>query len=146
MNRYEDDVPRWQVTTVVIAVIMISAAVGFGLLMLTRMAHAREGGDWSNVTTEVREWIMALKMPDGGEYAASCCGPADAYECDRGVTEDDANYCIITDTRGNPLPVGTKLLVPPKKVQNKQGNPTGHVIVFANGSGTVYCFIPSGGM
>lgn len=115
------------------------------LLRATTIVTAKEGGDRSNVDPEVREWIKSLKMPDSPEV--SCCGESDAYEADVGEqTADGQNYAIITGTRGNPLPVGTKLLIPPKKVQNKQGNPSGHVIVFASTSGVVYCFIPNGGM
>lgn len=138
--------PDWLKALLLSVAIMIPIAFLAWLSVVCERAHAREGGDWSQVDPEVREWIKSLKMPDGGEYPASCCGEADAYECDNGIVSDDGadNYCIITGTRGNPLPVGTKLLIPPRKVQNKQGNPSGHVIVFANTSGTVYCFIPSG--
>lgn len=115
------------------------------LLALTTVGIAREGGDWSKVDPEVRAWMQSLTMPD--QPYASCCGEADAYEADMGEVGDDGKtYAIITNTRGNSLPVGTKLEVPTKKVQNKQGNPTDHVIVFANTSGFVYCFIPNGGV
>lgn len=122
------------------------------LSILPLSVNAREGGDWSNVDPETREWIKSLKRPDLYDgMTSSCCGEGDAYECDKGVSEFDGNghvdnYCIITNTRGNPLPVGTKLLIPPNKIQNKQGNPTDHVIVFASESGVVFCCIPNGGI
>jgi hypothetical protein len=127
--------------------VAMAIIAGVALLMWLSVmiwpSHAREGGNWSEVPPEVREWMGTLKMPD--MPSTSCCGPADAYEADMGeVGADGQNYAIITGTRGNPLPVGTKLLILPSKVQNKQGNPSGHVIVFANTSGTVYCFIPGG--
>lgn len=113
------------------------------LLMLTTAAFPRAGGDWSQVDPEVREWIKSLMMPDQPDV--SCCGEADAYEADLGEVDNAGQtYAIITGTRGNPLPVGTKLLVPPNKIQNRQGNPTDHVIVFASTDGTVYCFVPNG--
>lgn len=109
-------------------------------------AGAREGGDWSNVDPDTRAWIKSLHRPDLYDgKTSSCCGEGDAYEADVGEVGDDGkNYAIITNTRGNPLPVGTKLLVPPEKVQNKEGNPTNHVIVFASESGAVFCYIPNG--
>lgn len=114
-------------------------------LLLATPTAAREGGDWSNVDPEVRAWIQSLKMPDAP--TTSCCGEADAYEADLGeVGADGQNYAIITNTRGNSLPVGAKLLIPAHKIQNKQGNPSGHVIVFARSDGNVFCFIPNGGM
>lgn len=136
--------PEWLKAVCLWLGVVVVAAVVAWLSVVCERAHARKGGDWSQVDPEVREWIQTLKMPDAP--TVSCCGPADAYECDNGIVSDDGanNYCIITGTRGNPLPVGTKLLIPPRKVQNKQGNPSGHVIVFANTSGTVYCFIPNG--
>ncbi len=115
------------------------------LLLSTGIVIARDGGDWSDVDPEVREWIRTLKQPD--DPFRSCCGDADAYEADLGETSDDGQvYAIITGTRGNILPIGTKLLIPTNKIQNKQGNPSGHVIVFANEDRYVYCFIPSGGV
>lgn len=116
------------------------------LLCPTLSSSAREGsGDWSKVDPEVREWVKSLKRPD--YPTTSCCGEADAYECDNGIVSNEGtNYCIITGSRGNPLPVGTKLLIPPDKIQNTQGNPSGHVIVFASEAGYVFCFIPSGGV
>lgn len=107
-------------------------------------ATGKEGGNWDSVDPEVREWIGTLKMPDQPQI--SCCGEADAYFADLGEAGPDGNYAIVTDNRGNFLPVGTKLFIPPHKVQNKQGNPSGHVVVFANTSGTVFCMIPMGGV
>lgn len=119
--------------------------LGVVVFVGTTRGWPKEGGDWSNVDPEVRAWIQSLKMPDVPQM--SCCGEADAYEADLGeVGPDGQNYAVITGTRGNPLPLGTRLLIPPKKVQNTQGNPSGHVIVFASTSGIVYCFIPNGGV
>ena len=116
--------------------------------MATSAAPAKPGGDWSQVAPEVRQWIGELIMPDRDPaYPVSCCGEADAYEADLGETDEAGhNYAIITGTRGNPLPVGTKLLIPPEKVQNRQGNPSGHVIVFTNENKNVFCFVPNGGV
>ena len=122
-----------------------AAAMALGLLAVG-VCHAKPGGDWSQVDPEVREWIGQLVMPDRSDNV-SCCGEADAYEADLGETDEAGhNYAIITGTRGNPLPVGTKLLVPPEKIQNRQGNPSGHVIVFTNENKNVFCFVPNGGM
>lgn len=117
------------------------------LIILPVFANAREGGDWSNVDPDTRAWIKSLHRPDLGDgHTYSCCGEGDAYEADTGVVgEDGQNYAIITNSRGNPLPVGTKLLIPPNKVQNQEGNPIGHVIIFASEGGSVFCFIPNGG-
>lgn len=124
---------------------LIFAIILLSTLLFSRCAEAREGGDWSAVPQETREWIQSLKRPD--YPTTSCCGEGDAYECDNGVVSDEgANFCIITGSRGNPLPVGTKLLIGPEKIQNKQGNPSGHVIVFASEAGYVFCFVPNGGV
>lgn len=117
-------------------------------LALSATSNAKEGGDWSQVDPEVRAWVQQVHRPDLYDgHTSSCCGEADMYEADQGeVGPDGKNYAIITNNRGNPLPVGTKLLIPSDKIQNKEGNPTGHVIVFADGTGHVFCFIPNGGV
>jgi hypothetical protein len=142
MSRDPDDPPAWQVIGIVIAVILMCGAMGFGLLLLTRYAHARDGGNWTGEIPEIREWIKSVMRPDYPEN--SCCGEADLYEADLGEVADDGTvYAIITNSRGNPLPVGTKLVIPASKIQNRQGNPTGHVLVFASGM-NVFCFVPNG--
>jgi hypothetical protein len=124
---------------------MIVAALVFWHLT---PAWSRPGGDWSQVDPDVRAWFGSVHRPDYYDgKSSSCCGEGDAYEADRGEVSDDGSiYAIVTDNRGNQLPVGTKLRIPPEKVQNKEGNPTGHVIVFANESGDVFCFVPNGGV
>jgi hypothetical protein len=114
------------------------------ILLSTTTVSAKDNGQWADVDPEVRAWIQSLTVPNS---SMSCCGEADAYEADLGEVGDDGRtYAVVTGTRGNPLPIGTKLLIPPEKVQNKQGNPSGHVIVFARADGYVYCFVPSGGV
>ena len=141
--RLEDDVPVWKVLAVVVGIFVMCGLVGLGMvLFLPRPSWARDGGNWTEVDPEVRAWIQSLTQPDFPGY--SCCGPADLYEADLGeVSDDGLTYAIVTNSRGNPLPVGTKLLIPPSKIQNTQGNPTKHVLVFASGV-IVFCFIPNG--
>jgi len=81
----------------------------------------------------------------------SCCGVADAYWCDEVHVRDNRTYCNITDDRPDgPLmrphrEVGTEIAVPNEKLTWKDGNPTGHAIVFIGVYGTVYCFVQSSG-
>lgn len=128
-----------------ILIVLAVAAVAF-LSVVCERAHAREGGDWSSVDPDTRAWIKSLHRPDIGDgKSASCCGEGDAYEADLGEVGDDGkNYAIVTGTRGNPLPVGTRLEIRKGSIQNTEGNPTEHVIVFANEAGYVFCFVPNG--
>ena len=124
---------------------VIASIVLVAILSVCGLAYGRDNGQWGDADPIVKAWISKLKMPDNP--LMSCCGEADAYEADLGETDEAGhNYAIITGTRGNPLPVGTKLLVPPEKIQNRQGNPSGHVIVFTNENKNVFCFVPNGGM
>lgn len=140
--------PEW------LKALLLSAAIILGIAFIVFMtelmwpAHAREGGDWSQAPPEVREWIKSLHRPDLWDgRTASCCGEGDAYFADKGeIGEDGKAYAVITDNRGNPLPVGTRLEIRQKSIQNKEGNPTDHVVVFANESGYVFCFIPNGAL
>lgn len=110
--------------------------------------YARPGGDWSAVDPDTRAWFGQVHRPDLNDgHTSSCCGEGDAYESDFGGVDDDGRtWAQVTNNRGNPLPVGTKLYIPREKIQNTEGNPTGHVIVFASESGAVFCFIPNGGI
>lgn len=129
------------VALVIIAFIMPTIALG------------RDFGQWENTDPEIRAWYAGLKMPDAPDI--SCCGEADAYWCDTVYSRNGENFCKITDDRDNeplmrtPIPMGTEIKIPPEKF-NKDGNPTGHVIVFLRyfdpGNYTVYCFILNGGV
>ena len=89
-------------------------------------------------------------MPD--VPTASCCGEADAYWCDDVHVRDGKTFCTITDDRDNtklmrtPVPIGTEVEIPDKKLTWKDGNPTGHSIVFLSTAGYVYCFVQNGGV
>ena len=125
---------------------LIALVIVFLVFWHLTPSWSREGGDWSKVDPEIREWIKSLHRPDLFDgKTASCCGEGDAYYADLGEVGDDGKtYAVITDSRGNPLKVGTKVEIPPNKVQNKEGNPSGHVVVFANESGYAFCFVPNG--
>jgi hypothetical protein len=121
-------------------------SVLLSVLITTSAVIARPGGDWSQVDPEIREWMSKVHRPDiGTGHDSSCCGIGDSYEADLGkVLDDGMIVAIVTNNRGNFLPVGTELIIDPRKIQNTEGNPTGHVIVFASEYGVVYCFIPNG--
>lgn len=97
-------------------------------------------------------WFERQRMPD--QPRVSCCGEADAYYADAAETVGDDVFAIITDTRPDgPLnrqhvAVGTRILIPPGKNKDTRAdpNPTGHTIVFLGTNGSVYCYIPEGGV
>lgn len=96
---------------------------------------------------EQDEWYRTLMQPDNP--SGSCCGEADAYWCDGLHVRDGKNYCVITDDRvvpnRTPVPVGTQIEIPDRKLKWDRGNPTGHAVVFLTSGGAVYCFVQSGG-
>lgn len=119
------------------------------LVALLGVAFARDLGQWNNVDPEIAEWYRNLKQPDNP--AVSCCGEADAYWCDEIHVRDGVTYCNITDDRPNeqfrrtPVPVGTEIEIPDRKLKWDEGNPTGHSIVFLSSGGSVYCFVQGSG-
>jgi hypothetical protein len=118
-------------------------ALGFALAM--GPALARDTGQWANESPVIRAWFNSLMQPDVPE---SCCGSGDGYYADQYDVENGKVVATITDSRGNSLPVGTRVVIPPNKV-NHDPNPTGHTIVFLGAYGgppTVYCFIPATGV
>ncbi len=114
-------------------------AVISGLLMLARcggVAYATDHGfDQSNPVTQ---WFETVPMPDTQQ---SCCGLGDAYEADVWTKNPDGSYeATITDGSGivypdgttrAPIANGTVIHVPAEKVNPpKDGNPTGHGVIF----------------
>jgi hypothetical protein len=97
---------------------------------------------------ELDQWYAGLMQPDNP--TASCCGKADAYWCDDYYAKDGKAYCSITDDRvviGRlPVPVGTEIEIPDRKLKFDRGNPTGHAVVFLSSGGSVFCFVQSGGV
>jgi hypothetical protein len=126
------------------------AVLAVGSMVLTATARSRDLGQWENTDPNIRAWYQALKMPDAP--TASCCGEADAYWCDDIHVRNGRTFCTITDDRDNiklrrtPVPVGTEIQVPDNKLTWKDGNPTGHSIVFLSTAGLVYCFVQNGGV
>jgi hypothetical protein len=126
------------------------AVLALGSLVLTATARSRDLGQWENTDPNVRAWYQALMMPD--VPTASCCGEADAYWCDDIHVRNGRTFCTITDDRDNvtlrrtPVPVGAEIEIPDNKLTWKDGNPTGHSIVFLSTAGHVYCFVQNGGV
>lgn len=131
-------------------------------IMISTNVYARDLGQWEGTDPVVKKWFEELKMPDNP--SVSCCGESDAYWCDKINVREGKTYCTITDDRDDAklkrihIPVGTEILIPDHKLTWKDGNPTGHVIVFVNpsvkidGNGnetitdfTVYCFVQGAG-
>jgi hypothetical protein len=88
-------------------------------------------------------------MPDNPTI--SCCGGADAYYADAFETDGDRYVAVITDTRDDaPLgrhhvELGTRIVVPTRKLKVDSGNPTGHGVIFLSSSDTVFCYVAPGG-
>ena len=122
----------------------------FALFMvaMAKAARARDVGQWEN--NEISHWFRSLMQPD--HPTTSCCGEADAYWADTLIVDGDKVFAVITDDRPNeplgrmPVPVGTKIEVPPHKLKWDKGNPTGHAIIFLSRTLDVYCFVQNGGV
>lgn len=119
------------------------------LLLFSTAAFGRDLGQWESTDPAVRSWYQSLMMPD--IPTASCCGEADAYWCDEVHVRNGKTYCNITDDRDDALlhrisiPLGTEIEIPDYKLTWKDGNPTGHSIVFLSRGLYVYCFVQSSG-
>jgi hypothetical protein len=124
--------------------------------LLVSSAAARDFGQWEGQDAKVRAWYQRQMIPDAP--SSSCCGEADAYWADSVETEDGQTIAIITDNRvigeRKRIPVGTKFVVPPSKMNNgtnggkRDPNPTGHGIIFINPQHVqpVQCYYAPGGV
>jgi hypothetical protein len=115
--------------------------VWLGLLLGAALAHDHDH-------PELDAWYAGLMQPDNP--TASCCGEADAYWCDGLHVRQGRTFCTITDDRvverRTPVPVGTEIEIPDRKLKWDAGNPTGHAVVFLSTGGAVYCFVQGGGV
>jgi hypothetical protein len=109
---------------------------------------------------ELDQWYANLRQPD--QPSVSCCGEGDAYWCDIIHVRGGRTYCTITDDRDdrklkrNHVPLGREVFIPDFKLTWKDGNPTGHAIVFMTSNGptleggsareNVFCFVQNGGV
>ena len=99
-------------------------------------SDARDLGQWKSNDPRLSQWFRGLMQPDTIP-PVSCCGEADAYWADQiRVGPDGEIIATITDDRDDgPLKrmhedIGNKYIVPPNKITKKDGNPTGHAIIF----------------
>jgi hypothetical protein len=97
---------------------------------------------------EFDSWYAELMQPDNP--TASCCGKADAYWCEdihfKRARRSAPSRMIVWFIRRPPVPVGTEIEIPDRKLKWDRGNPTGHSIVFLSSGGAVFCFVQNGGV
>ena len=121
-----------------------------GLLLGLARCDARDLGQWSEETPQLREWYKGLMQPDNP--SVSCCGEADAYFCDDFRYENGKVLCTISDERDDVprkrahIEVGTIIEIPEHKLKWDRGNPTGHGVVFLSRSLYVFCYVQPGGV
>jgi hypothetical protein len=131
--------------------LVFGTAIVLLFLCVISIANARDLGQWEQSDPAISAWFKSVKMPD--HPTVSCCGEADAWYADE--TENGPNgelIAVITDERSDEplrrrhIPVGTKIVVPPEKIQWRYGNPVGHTIIFLNPDNQVWCYIQNGGV
>ena len=106
------------------------------------------GTDDPSEVSAIKLWYQYVVMnhaPYYGDNPIRCCGEGDAYWADKMEFLDGQLWVTITDPRmipNRPNLNGQRLIVPAEKIdQRRQGNPTGHNIIFVGSS--VYCFFPN---
>lgn len=131
---------------------LLYAMLAAVVLMLAAFSHAsaRDLGQWGEQPPAVAQWFKGLMQPDNP--LVPCCGEADAYWADSFEIKGNQYVAIVTDERadvplGRPhIDPGTRVEIPNGKIKFDRGNPTGHGILFISASGTVYCYLPPGGV
>ena len=119
-------VSPWKLAAFILSVFAICAAVGFGLLMLTRMAHA-EG--WDTEDNDLASWFAT-------EIVTRCCDQRDAYLADLVDGDGDNIVAIITDGSANAkyskpeVANGTRIVVPRDRIKLEPPVPGGHAVIF----------------
>lgn len=135
------------------ATIGIAGLVIFIILLFiwTGLSHARDLGQWENSDAVTKQWYQSLMQPDNP--SVSCCGEGDAYWADVIHVRDGKTYVTVTDDRDDMklgrqhIDIGTVIEVPNNKLTYKDGNPTGHNILFVMYTGRyVLCFVQGTGI
>lgn len=130
--------------------LVVVAVAAIATVIAVQASKARDVGQWEATDPAIREWYGSLKQPDNP--GISCCGESDAYWADKTIVEGGKVYAVITDTRPDAplarphIPPGTRVEIPPHKMTWRQGNPTGHKIIFLGPNLHVYCFVDNGGV
>lgn len=118
-------VSPWKLAAFILSVFAICAAVGFGLLMLTRMAHAnwdRVAGEWEQYRLNETQtnWFRSVRSKQG----VPCCDISDGHPTEMQRREDGI---YIPD----PMHVGGPwLLVPKEAMTTPPNNPVGVAVVW----------------
>ena len=106
---------------------------------------------------EIDAWYVMVQRSHFNEAeqrwtgGGRCCGKSDAYFADKAEAIDGKWVVTITDDREVPNRIarnGQTFTVSPDIIDRlRQGNPTGHVIIFVLPNGDMpYCFFPGDGV
>lgn len=133
MSRHPDDPPVWKVIALTIIFILICGAAGFGLLLLTRMAHAAGPSSKWGHDEATSEWFRNLHSPQG----FPCCDYADGTRI-----EDPGDYHENNDGSYD-VKVGTEWVHVPKERVVTVPNRVGYAILWMSpDTMNVFCFMP----
>jgi hypothetical protein len=120
----DQDVSPWKLAAVILGVVTLCAAAGFGLFLVTR-AHAnwdRVAGEWESYRLNETQmnWFRSVRSKQG----VPCCDISDGHPTEMQRREDGI---YIPD----PLHVGGPwLLVPKEAMTTPGGNPVGVATVW----------------
>lgn len=128
----------------------MSVVISFTVAYCTVSSHAEnweQSGPPECYSVEqcakIDSWYSNVKQ---NASEVSCCGKSDAYWADKARVDNGQYFVEITDNRkiqGRKDRNGEIILVPSEKIDNKrQGNPSGHVVIFISPTDVVYCFFP----
>jgi hypothetical protein len=118
--------------------------VALSAVVLASPAMARDDGQWSGQSAEIRLWFQSVMQPEHPHI--SCCGEGDAFEVTLDGDNPDGSIAVVIVNGRGMIPDGTPLDVPRSKLQPKFGNPLDHYILFIAGDGRLLCLIPKSGV
>ena len=128
------------------------------LLLAFCSSQALYAENWiSSGDEEIDAWYAMVQRGHFNEAeqrwtgGGRCCGKSDAYFADKAEAIDGKWVVTITDDREVPNRIarnGQTFTVNPDIIDRlRQGNPTGHVIIFVLPNGDMpYCFFPGDGV
>jgi hypothetical protein len=115
------------------ATVRRTTLIALGAALIASVSHARDSGQYADISTEIKEWVESLT----DRLGTSCCATADGFEPEEVEWEMAANRSRVR-IRGEWMTVPDGSVI-------KQANRLGHAVLWLHEEPdgiAIRCFLP----